>query len=133
MIGGWIYFTNGACANQLHYVTNSDASGALTLPTSIAGANLSTDDLIIVCPPHTRLLAVDATYSNLLSEVDDGARTLAVFGLGTFISAPGIPYQRLDRNKHDGLVIANAKFYHEFIIGGSATVGSVWRDVMVVA
>jgi len=131
MIGGWLYFTNGTCQNQLHYITDSASANTLTLATSIAGTNAATDDIVVVNPPHTLWMALDATYTNILSEVDDGSRTLPVVGLGTFISAPGIPYQRLDRDKHDGLSIANARFYHEFVIGGSATLGNVWRDTVV--
>jgi len=132
LIGGWLYPTNGDCANQLHYITDSANSGeTFTLATSLANSLVATDDSILVMPPHTYWLALDAVKTNLLSEAVVSARTLPVLGLGTFISAPGIPYQRLDRDKHDGLIIANARFYHEFIIGGSATLGNVWRDTIV--
>jgi hypothetical protein len=132
LIGGWLYPTNGASANKLRYITDSANSGeTFTLATSLASALVATDDSILVMPPHTLWMALDATFTGLLSEAVVSARTLPVVGLGTFISAPGIPYQRLDRNKHDGLTIANAKFYHEFIIGGSATLGNIWRDTVV--
>lgn len=131
MIGGWVYYTNGTNQNYLHYITDNDNAGAITLATAQVGATLATDDLIVINAPNTLWLALDAQYVNLLSEVDDAARTLPVVGLMTYISAPGIPYQRLDRAKHDGLVIANARFYHEFLIGGSATLGNVWRDTVV--
>jgi hypothetical protein len=132
-IGGWVYFTNGPNENQLLYILDNDTNGVVTFANSTNGTVSATDDVIVVCPPHTRNLTVDATYTNLLSDIDDATRTLIVMGLGTYISAPGIPYQRLDRDKHDNLVIKNARFFHEFVIGGSATVGSMWRDVQVVA
>jgi hypothetical protein len=131
MIGGWVYYTNGTNQNYLHYVDDSAAANTLTLRTAQVGATAATDDLIIVNPPNTLWMALDAQYVHILSEVDDGARTLPVIGLMTYISAPGIPYQRLDPSIHDGLVIANARFYHEFLIGGSATLGNVWRDTVV--
>ena len=131
MIGGWLYFTNGNAANQLHYITDSASSGIMTTATSVAATLASTDDLIVVNAPHTLWLDFDAHEVNIKSECDDAVRTVPVVGLGTFIKAPGIPYQRLDRDKHDGLTIANAKFYHEFVIGGSATLGNIWRDTVI--
>lgn len=131
LIGGWMYFTNGAAANQLHYITDNDGTNAITLATSLAATLAATDDAIVVNAPHTLWMALDATYTNLLSEVDDAARTLPVVGIGTYVSGPGIPYQRLDRDKHDGIVASGLRFYHEFLIGGSATLGNVWRDTVV--
>ncbi|MCP4262818.1 MAG: hypothetical protein GY774_35715 [Planctomycetes bacterium] len=132
MVGGWLYFTNGANANKLHYVTDSADSGeTLTIATALSGALVATDDFIVVQAPMTLWMALDATLVHLGNTVDDGARTLPVMGLMSYLTAPGIPFQRLDRNLHDGLTIANARFYHDFIIGGSATLGNVWRDTII--
>jgi len=131
MIGGWVYFTNGANEGYLHYITDNDTSGVLTLATAAAGATVATDDLIVIQSANTLWMQLDTQYVNLVSNVEDTARTLPVVGLMTYISAPGRQFERLDRNIHDGLKITNARFYHDFIIGGSATLGNVWRDTVV--
>ena len=131
MVGGWLYFTNGAAASQLHYVTANTTAGAMTVATSVAATLDSTDDVVVVNPPHCLWVQTSDEEVHLTSNVEISAQTVPVVGLGTFIKAPGIPYQRLSRDKHDGLTIANAKFYHEFIIGGSATLGNIWRDTVV--
>jgi len=121
LIGGWIYMLNGAAAGELHYVTDNDTTYA-TVATAFTNAVVATDDFLVI-KKATGLLKVefDAHFVNLLSEIDDNANTDFIIGLNTFISAPGTPKQFLDRDKHDGLVIPNARFYHEFIIGGGAS------------
>ncbi len=132
MIGGWIYFVTGDNAGYLHYCTDSANSGeTVTIATAFAFDVLATDTLLVTRPPMTLWLQADATYSGLKSTIDDGACTFPVVGLQYYITAPGIPFQRLDRDKHDGLKIANARLYHDFLVGGSATLGSVWRDTVV--
>jgi hypothetical protein len=125
-IGGWVYFINGANAGYLHYVTDSDASGVLTV-SAMNGATVAGDDLLIINPANERRCLFDATYTGLKSEVDDAARTVTIFfGLEHYISAPGIPFGRLDYNKHDGLKIANARFYHDFLfVSGESGVHEV--------
>jgi len=115
MIGGWVWFINGANAGYLHYITDNDTTTA-TFATAVAGAVVAADDFLVICSPATRLLDLNATYTGIKSEIDNNVRTDAVVGLMTYISAPGIPFQQLDRNKHDGLKISNAKFYHDFTI-----------------
>ena len=132
MIGGWLYFLTGANAGYLHYCTDSADSGeTITIATALAGTLAATDTFLAICPPMTLWLLYDATATGIKSTIDDGARTMPVMGLMHYIKAPGIPFQRLDRNLHDGLKIDNARFYHDFIIGGSATLGNVWRDTIV--
>ena len=115
MIGGWVYWTNGAMADYLHYVTNSDASGVLTV-SAMAAATVAADDLLIIMPPNERRCLFDSTYSNLKSEVDDAVRTHSCFfGLDYWVEGTGVPLQKLDREKHDGIKIKNAKFYHDFL------------------
>ena len=134
MIGGWVYFLSGDNDGYLHYITDSTNSGeTMTISTALTGALVSADTFLCIAPPMTNFLAVDDHYVNLKSTMDDGARTLPVLGLMTYIDAVGMSFQPLMRNKHDGLKIKNARFYHEFLLGGSATLGNVFRDVRVVA
>ena len=124
-IGGWLYFTNGANANYLHYITDDGGSGAVTLATATTGAVVATDDFIVVNPAGTRGLDFNATYTGLLSEIDSGSWHLCVQGIMTHISAPGVALQPLSRDKHDGLYIPNARFYHDFVFtGGGDMAGS---------
>lgn len=125
MIGGWIYFTNGSNANYLHYITNNTTLLA-TFATATAAAVASADDFIVVCPPMTRLVDFDATYSGLKSDIDDGNRADKVLGLMHYIEDVGIPFQRLDRDKHDGLKLVNPRFYHDFTIPSAAAGGNAW-------
>jgi len=132
MIGGWVYFLDGANDGYLHYITDSTNAGeTMTIATALNGALVATDTFLCIAPPMTYWLCPDAHYVNLLSTMDDGARTLPVMGLMTYIDAVGMPFQPLMRNTHDGLKIKNARFYHEFLIGGSATLGNVFRDTIV--
>lgn len=115
LIGGWIYMLNGSAAGELHYITNNSTTVA-TAVTAFTGAVASGDDFLVIEAANAHYLDFDATFTGLKSDVDDGAKLNPVNGLMTYISAPGIPFQRLDRNKHDGLVINNARFYHDFTI-----------------
>lgn len=118
LIGGWVYITNGSAANYLHYISDSANTGILTLTTALAAAVVAADDLIIILPPMARKCLFDDTYTGIKSECDDNLWTHAIMGLSTWIKAPGIPLQKLSRDKHDGLKIANAKFYHQFTFCG---------------
>jgi hypothetical protein len=115
MIGGWIYMLNGAHAGYLHYITNNSTTVA-TLATASVHAIVATDDFLVISPPQERLLDFNATYTDIKSAIADTSRGDAVIGLDTLIKTPGLPLQRLDRDKHDGLKIPNAQFFHDFII-----------------
>jgi hypothetical protein len=115
MIGGWVYMLNGAAAGELHYITNNSTTVATTA-TVFANAVVATDDFLVIDAANAHYLDFDATFTGLKSEISDDAKLNNVNGIMTYISAPGIPFQRLDRNKHDGLVIANARFYHDFTV-----------------
>jgi hypothetical protein len=123
-IGGWVYMINGANAGFLSYVTNN-TTAALTTATAFPKAVVATDDFLFIQPPNDRLFLINATYTGFTSEVDDGARTCSVaLGLDHYISAPGIGLQKLDRNLHDGIIVSNARFYHDFVFTGmGATAG----------
>ena len=114
-IGGWIYMINGDAAGELHYISNNTTAAA-TVTTAFTNAVVADDDFLFISPANCRTLDFDATYTGIKSETQDDVRTDAVVGIMTYIEAPGIPFQRLDRDKHDGLVISNARFYHDFTI-----------------
>lgn len=131
LIDGWVYFTNGNNQNYLHYITDNDNAGAITLATAQVGATVATDDLLVILPRNTLKCLFDATYTGIKSDCDDATWSSPILGLQTWISAPGIPMQLLDRNKHDGLKIANARFFHVFTFSGNiddnaATRPSAW-------
>jgi len=130
--GGWLYFVTGANAGYLHYIEqNSDTD--MTLGTVAANAVVTGDTWLLILPSNTQKLKLCDHEVCIDSEGVLGNRTFYCLGLMHYITAPGTPFQRLDRAKHDGLKIANARFYHDFIIGGNDTTGSVWRDTLVVA
>ncbi len=127
MIGGWIYFLTGLNAGYLHYITNNTTSVA-TFATAQNFTTVSADTFLVISPPTERLIDFNATFTDIKSEIDDGSRANQIVGIDHWISAPGHSMTKLDRNKHDGLEIANAKFYHDFTIpvsnawaGGYAT------------
>lgn len=119
-IGGWIYIVAGAAAGQLRFVLNNSTTVATTATAFTAA--VATGDTYLAINPDVGLVRIDldAHYVNILSEISDTSRSEYVIGMGTYISAPGIPLQRLRRSLHDGITVANARFYHRFIIPGSA-------------
>lgn len=125
MIGGWIYFLTGSNAGYLHYILNNTTSAA-TFATAVVNAVVTADTFLVISPPQERLLDFDATYSGIKSEIDNGSRTDKVMGIEHLISAPGIRLQPLNRDKHDGLKIDNARFYHDFTIPSPAAGGNLW-------
>lgn len=129
LIGGWVYVVSGAASGLtgfLSYITNNTTS-AITIKTALPAALVATDTLLIILPPCVNKAGPDATYSGFKSFYDDASWTLPIVGLNTFIKAPGIPKQYLDREKHDGLVISGAKFYHHFTYPGNSTYPNIWN------
>lgn len=125
MIGGWVYFLNGACKDYLHFVSDSDQSdNTIDFTTGLAAAVVGADDWLVIQPPMAHMLLLDATLTGLLSEVDYNSLTLGVIGLNTLMSSPGHELQYLDQAKHDGLKIANARFWHDFVITGVGDVAA---------
>lgn len=119
LIGGWIYMVTGAAAGFLSYVDNNTTT-VVTTRTAFPKAVVTGDTFLVIQKPNTRVLDFNATFTGMISEVDDGANSDEVLGLSTWISAPGINKTRLDPEKHDGLTISNARFYHQFTIPSSA-------------
>ena len=119
MVGGWIYFLTGANAGYLHYITNNNTTTA-TLSPVLNYAVVATDTFLVISPPQERLIDFNATFTDIKSEISDGARPNVIFGLDAYIVAPGTAKTRLDRDTHAGLKILNARFFHDFIIPASA-------------
>ena len=122
MTGGWFYCINGSNAGYLHYIETDDGSSCTVLGTALANAVVAADDILVIQPSCTRGLDFDDTYTGLKSEFDSGSWHLCVQGLMTYIRAPGVAMQKLDRNKHDGKKISNAKFFHDFVFTGGGDV-----------
>ena len=114
MIGGWIYFVTGLNAGRLHYIINNDTTTA-TFSTAVPYAVAAADTFLVISPPFERLIDINATYTDFKSEIADTARGDGILGLDTWISAPGIGMTRLDREKHDGLQVPDARFFHDFM------------------
>ena len=130
LAGGWIWCYNGANAGYLHYVEQNTTTAA-TFGTATVGAVASGNEFLVIQPPQCFWMKMDDHEVNLESSVLLSERTLPVVGLMHYLSDDGIPFQKLDRAKHDGLKLNNPRFYHDFVIGGSASIGNVWRDVPV--
>ena len=122
-IGGWIYMVTGAAAGELHYVTDDDGSGVITT-SAWANAVVATDTFLFIWPACSNYILYDATYSGLKSEIDDSACVKHIQGIMTYIQAPGIPLQPLARDLHDALVVANARFFHDFVWCGLGDLGA---------
>jgi len=115
LIGGWIYFLNGDNGGYLHYVYDSETTYA-ELATVTAGAVVGADDFLVIESHTCHEVDFDATYSGIKSEVDDNVKADQIMGFMHYIEAPTVPFQPLDRDKHDGLYVPNARFYHDFVI-----------------
>jgi len=124
IIGGWIYMVTGSAAGELHYVTDDDGSGAVTVATAFTNAVVAGDTFLFIGPSATDFFRINATYTGFLSEIDSSACQHYFLGLMHYISAPGIALQPLDRDKHDGKVIANARFYHDVMFTGATDAAS---------
>jgi hypothetical protein len=120
MIGGWVYFLTGANAGYLHYITNNDTTTA-TFATALNYNVVSGDTFLVISPPCERLIDFNATFTDIKSEIDDGSRANVIVGLDHYVTAKGIGLTKLDRNHHDGVKIANARFYHDFLIPNTIT------------
>jgi len=129
MVGGWIYFTNGSCANYLFYVSASDHSAETMTVSALPAAVLTGDDFVAVLPAAAQKCLFDATYTGIKSEVTYGSHSHPILGLSTWITAPGIPKQKLSRAKHNGLYIPGARFYHHFTFAGSDVLPNAWAGV----
>jgi hypothetical protein len=116
-IGGWVYMLTGSAAGELHYITDSAANTSATFATAAIKAIASADTFLAIGKANCREVLFDAaTGTCLTSTIEYDLHVNRVVGIMHYLEAPGIPFQRLDRNKHDGLVIPNARFYHTFTL-----------------
>jgi hypothetical protein len=131
LIGGWIYMLNGSEGGYLHYLDDSETTYA-ELATAANNAVASGDDFLVIEPACCRRVDFNATYTDIKSEVDDNVKADAIVGIMHYIQAPGVPFQRLDRNKHDNLYVPKARFFHDFTIPsatsatGTVTYTNAW-------
>lgn len=134
-VGAWVYFTNGANANYLHYIESvaNNTNAEYTLGKALVGAVAAADDFIFIQTANTRFLDFCAHEVTLVSMELVASRTVPVFGLWTWITDVGIPLQKLDRNKHDGLKLKNPRFYHDFLLIGSTTLTNVFTNGLIYA
>ncbi len=134
MIGGWIYFVNGANAGYLHYITDSANSGeALTLSTALVNAVVAADNQIVVLSPHTYKMQLDDHEVNIESNPDGSDQTFPMIGIKTWFTDQSNGLTMLKRSEHDGLKLKNPRFYHDFMFGGVSATGSIFRDITVIA
>ncbi len=127
LIGGWVFFINGANANYLYYISAADTSAeTLTTATALKGTVAATDDFLFIQPANDYLFAIDATYTGLISDIDTGNRSMACQGIDHYVQGTNLAKTKLDRDVHDGLYIPGAKFWHQMAFIGTATLPSVW-------
>ncbi len=115
-IGGWIYFLDGANAGYLHYIldsADSSTTGVSVLRTAVVNAVVAADTELIINPPFDYAFDLNATSTDFISEWILGTRDDRLKGIDYWISAPGLPFQKLNPSKHDALKIDGARFYHE--------------------
>jgi len=115
LIGGWIYMINGDEGGYLHYIDDSETTYA-EFATAANNAVVGADDFLVIESALCHAVDFDATYSGIKSEVDDNVKADQIVGFMHYIEAPTVPFQPLDRNKHDNLYVPNARFYHDFVI-----------------
>jgi len=127
MIGGWIYYLNGANANYLHYIDDSETTYA-ELATAATYAVAAADDWLVIEAPNARRVDFNATYTDIKSEIDDNVKADAIVGLDHWVTAPGLAMTKLDRNQHDHLYIPNARFYHDFCLVSNQTIWNVFAN-----
>jgi len=128
-IGGWVYMLTGSYAGALHYIKDSAANTSVTFATAAAKAIVSADTFLAIGKPNCREVLFNDTYTGIKSEIAYDLHVHRVVGLNHYIEAVGIPFQPLNRNKHDGLIIKDARFYHAFTVVAL----SAWADGIAAA
>jgi len=101
----------------LHYILDTTADTSATFSTVMAKAVVSADTFLVINKANTGWCLMNDTYSGFKSEIAVDLHVHRVVGIMNYISAPGVNFQRLQRSKHDGVIIPNARFYHEFTFG----------------
>jgi len=128
-IGGWVHMLTGAYAGALHYIKDSAANTSVTFATVAAKAIVSADTFLAIGKANCREVLFNDTFTGIKSEIAYDLHIHRVMGLMHYIEDVGIPFQPLDRNKHDGLILKNPKFYHAFTVVAL----SAWADGIAAA
>ncbi len=118
--GAWFYMLDGADTGYLHYIldsANSATAGLAVLRTATVNAIVAADTFLSIERAFEYAFDLNATYTDLKSEMIIGSRDDRLKGLDHWIKAPGIPMQKLHASKHDGLKIDGARFFHEVALG----------------
>jgi hypothetical protein len=113
----------------LHYIELGTTAATLLLGTALVNPVVSTDDFLVILPPCAQKCLFNTTYTGIKSEMTYNSHTHPIQGISTWITAPGIPMQKLNREKHDALKIVNAKFYHQFTFGGTNVLPNYWSGM----
>ncbi len=135
-IGSWIYFLDGANKGYLHSILDSADSataGVAILRTAIANTVVSADTELLIECPFAYEFDLNATITDFKSEWVQASKADRFKGLDHWISAPGVPFQKLNQSKHDGLKIDGARFYHEVALANSYFAGPLVTTSMVVS
>lgn len=124
IIGGWIYMLTGDAAGELHYVTDDDGAGTVTVATAFTNAVVAADTFLFISPAASDFFRINATYTGFISEIDTDACQHYFLGFMHYIQSPGVALQPLQRNLHDGLIITDARFFHDVVFTGATDAAS---------
>jgi len=118
--GGWFYMLDGSAAGELHQILNTtgdnDGTDMDSIRSAMTSATASGDTFLVINPPFDYSYLLNDTKTDIKSELVGASRTDRFVGIDYWMKAPGWPFQKLDASKHDGLIIDNARFFHEVAI-----------------
>jgi len=117
LIGSWIYMLTGDDAGRLHYIKDSTANASATFAQVTTNAIASADTFLVINKANAREVLINATGTGFLSDVAYDLHVHRIVGIMTYIEDIGVPFQPLDRNKHDLGKFKNPRFYHAFTVG----------------
>ena len=126
LIGAWLYFVDGSNASYLHNILDNTTTQISVLRTAVTNAVAVGDAMVIVMPPMRWWWDLTATYTAFKSESITASLTNKFQGIDYWMTATGWPLQKLNPANHDGLKIANARFFHEVTHSGESATGSIF-------
>jgi hypothetical protein len=135
-IGSWIYFIDGANAGYLHNIldsADSSTAGVAVLRTAVSNVVVAANTVLLVEPPFAYEFDLNATITDFKSEWVPASKADRLKGIDHWISAPGVPFQKLNTSKHDGLKIDGARFYHEVALANAYFPGPLAAAGMLVS
>ncbi len=133
LIGGWMYFINGANAGYLHYIIDAATTTDIVFSTAVVNSVVGADNQIVVLSPHTYKMQLDDHEVNIVSNPNATDQTFPMVGIKTWFTDMSNGLTMLKRSEHDGLKLKNPRFYHDFMFGGKSATGSIFRDTIVIA